>query len=62
LGRKADLCATAALRLDPQVIDPIPYYMLMLDHVHRQAAEFDFFTFTSTTCISRYFVTWPDAR
>ena len=38
-------CATAALRLDPNVIDPIPYYMLMLDRVRRQAAEFDILHF-----------------
>ena len=38
-------CATVALRLDPQVIDPIPYYMLMLDRVRRQAAEFDILHF-----------------
>ena len=49
-------CATVALRIDPNVIDPIPYYMLMLDRVRRQAGGSIFFTFTSTTCISRYFV------
>src|SRR5579863_3731618 len=38
-------CATVALRLDPNVIDPIPYYMLMLDRVRRQAAEFDILHF-----------------
>jgi len=38
-------CATVALRLDPKVIDPIPYYMLMLDRVRRQAAEFDILHF-----------------
>ena len=35
------ICGPIALRLDPHVIDPIPYYMLMLDRVRRQAAEFD---------------------
>jgi len=38
-------CATVALRLDPNVIDPIPYYMLMLDRVRRRAAEFDILHF-----------------
>jgi glycosyltransferase involved in cell wall biosynthesis len=34
-------CAAQALRLDPNVTDPIPYYMLMLDRVRRAAREFD---------------------
>jgi len=34
-------CAATALRLDPNVVDPIPYYMLLLDRVFRQAASFD---------------------
>jgi glycosyltransferase involved in cell wall biosynthesis len=34
-------CCSEALRLNPTVRDPIPYYMLMLDKVRRQAAEFD---------------------
>ncbi len=38
-------CSTIALRLDPNVIDPIPYYMLMLDRVRRLAAEFDILHF-----------------
>ena len=38
-------CAPVALRLDPHVIDTIPYYMLMLDRVRRQAAEFDILHF-----------------
>ena len=39
----ADLvpCAPKALRLDARVRDPIPYYMLMLDRVYRQADDFD---------------------
>jgi len=45
-----------ALRLDPHVVDPIPYYMLMLDRVRQQAATFDILHFTSTTCTFRYFV------
>jgi glycosyltransferase involved in cell wall biosynthesis len=38
-------CVPQALRLDPNVHDPIPYYMLMLDRVRRQAAEFDILHF-----------------
>jgi glycosyltransferase involved in cell wall biosynthesis len=34
-------CAAMALRLDPNVRDPIPYYMLMLDRVREVAEEFD---------------------
>lgn len=34
-------CCPQALRLNSAVRDPIPYYMLMLDRVRRQAAEFD---------------------
>jgi Glycosyltransferase Family 4 len=30
-------CATTALRLDPNVRDPIPYYMLTLDRVRKCA-------------------------
>ena len=33
-------CVPTALRLDPNVHDPIPYYMLMLDRVYDQADEF----------------------
>ena len=38
-------CATTALRLDPHVRDPIPYYMLMLDRVRQCASEFDILHF-----------------
>ncbi|MGE5163061.1 MAG: glycosyltransferase family 4 protein [Hyphomicrobiales bacterium] len=38
-------CATVALRLDPHVRDPIPYYMLMLDRVRELAEEFDILHF-----------------
>jgi glycosyltransferase involved in cell wall biosynthesis len=38
-------CAALALRLDPHVVDPIPYYMLMLDRVRQQAATFDILHF-----------------
>ena len=38
-------CASTALRLDGNVRDPIPYYMLMLDRVRRLAEEFDILHF-----------------
>jgi glycosyltransferase involved in cell wall biosynthesis len=38
-------CASAALRLDDNVRDPIPYYMLMLDRVRKLAEEFDILHF-----------------
>jgi glycosyltransferase involved in cell wall biosynthesis len=38
-------CATVALRLDPNVRDSIPYYMLMLDRVREHAADFDILHF-----------------
>lgn len=38
-------CATTALRLDPHVRDPIPYYMLMLDRVRESAEDFDILHF-----------------
>src|ERR1051326_2280002 len=38
-------CASTALRLDRNVRDPIPYYMLMLDKVRRRADEFDILHF-----------------
>lgn len=34
-------CAERALRLNPAVRDPIPYHVMMLDKVARQADEFD---------------------
>ena len=34
-------CCAQALRLNPSVRDPIPYYMLMLDKVRRMASQFD---------------------
>ena len=36
---------TKALRLNASVIDPIPYYMLMLDRVHQRAGDFDILHF-----------------
>lgn len=38
-------CTRTALRLDSKVRDSIPYYMLMLDRVRRQAADFDILHF-----------------
>src|SRR5437588_6163602 len=38
-------CASMALRLDRNVRDPIPYYMLMLDRVRKLADEFDILHF-----------------
>lgn len=38
-------CAPVALRLDPNIQDPIPYYMLMLDRVRRRADDFDILHF-----------------
>jgi len=38
-------CARTALRLDPNVRDPIPYYLLMLDRVHECADDFDILHF-----------------
>jgi glycosyltransferase involved in cell wall biosynthesis len=38
-------CATTALRLDPKVRDPFPYYMLMLDRVRECADDFDILHF-----------------
>jgi glycosyltransferase involved in cell wall biosynthesis len=34
-------CCAQALRLNPNVRDPIPYYMVMLDKVRRMASQFD---------------------
>ncbi len=34
-------CCRRGLRLDPEVQDPLPHYMIMLDQVRRRAAEFD---------------------
>jgi glycosyltransferase involved in cell wall biosynthesis len=38
-------CTTTALRLNPNVRDPIPYYMLMLDRVRECADDFDILHF-----------------
>ena len=38
-------CCAEALRLNPSVRDPIPYYMTMLDSVHRMSDQFDILHF-----------------
>ena len=38
-------CTSRALRLDPNVRDPIPHYTLMLDKVRERAADFDILHF-----------------
>jgi hypothetical protein len=38
-------CTRTALRLDRNVRDPIPYYMLMLDRVRQCADDFDIMHF-----------------
>jgi glycosyltransferase involved in cell wall biosynthesis len=38
-------CVPKALRLDASVIDPIPYYMLMLDRVRQRVDDFDILHF-----------------
>jgi glycosyltransferase involved in cell wall biosynthesis len=38
-------CVPIALRLDANVLDPIPYYMLMLDRVREYAEDFDILHF-----------------
>ncbi|MBV9155648.1 MAG: glycosyltransferase family 4 protein, partial [Acidobacteriaceae bacterium] len=44
-GAKLVPCASMALRLDANIRDPIPYYMLMLDRVRERAEEFDILHF-----------------
>ena len=38
-------CCAQALRLNPAVQDPIPYYMLMLDKLRKMAGQFDILHF-----------------
>jgi hypothetical protein len=38
-------CIPRAVRLDPDVVDPIPHFMVMLDKVRERAAEFDLLHF-----------------
>lgn len=49
-------CVPMALRLDKQVHDTIPYYMLMLDRVRQQAHNFDILHFHVDFFPSRCFV------
>ena len=44
-GARLVSCVPTALRLDPRVRDPIPYYMLMLDRVRGCADDFDILHF-----------------
>jgi len=62
-------CVPMALRLDKQVHDTIPYYMLMLDRVRQQAQNFDilhfhvdFFPFPLFRSIARRTVTTLHGR
>jgi glycosyltransferase involved in cell wall biosynthesis len=62
-------CVPMALRLDKQVHDTIPYYMLMLDRVRQQAHNFDilhfhvdFFPFPLFRSIARRTVTTLHGR
>lgn len=62
-------CVPVALRLDKQVHDTIPYYMLMLDRVRQQAHNFDilhfhidFFHFPLFRSIARRTVTTLHGR
>ena len=38
-------CTPTALRLTPEVIDPLPHHLLMLERVRQQAAQFDILHF-----------------
>jgi glycosyltransferase involved in cell wall biosynthesis len=38
-------CSTRALRLDPDVRDPVPHYMVMLDKVRERVEDFDILHF-----------------
>lgn len=42
---KLEPCCPEALRLNPTIENPIPYYMLMLDRVRRQSDAFDIIHF-----------------
>src|SRR3979490_2749411 len=44
-GANLVACAPMALRLDANVRDPIPYYMLMLDRVRERAEDLDLLQF-----------------
>ena len=51
-------CASMALRLDANVHDPIPYYMLMLDRVRRYAG-FRYPAFPYRVISLSAISTWP---
>src|SRR5215475_2640761 len=34
-------CCDAAMRMNPAIIDPLPYHLMMLEEVRRRALEFD---------------------
>jgi hypothetical protein len=55
-------CVPTALRLDANVSDPIPYYMLMLDRVRRLATSSTFYTSTSISFTFRCFDRSPNVR
>ncbi|WP_173933563.1 glycosyltransferase family 4 protein [Chelativorans sp. Marseille-P2723] len=38
-------CSKGALRLDPDIRDPLPYYLILLEEVRRRADEFDILHF-----------------
>ena len=56
-------CSERALRLDPRVRDPLPYYMVMLDAgAPARAPSSTSCTSTSTICISRCSAISPRSR
>jgi hypothetical protein len=55
-------CASMALRLDSNVRDATPYYMLMLDRVRKLAEEFDNFAFSHRSVSFSAFCAWQIAR
>jgi hypothetical protein len=55
-------CSEQALRLEPSVRDPLPYYMVMLDQVRRRRTSSTSCTSTSTICISRCSAILPRSR
>jgi len=62
-------CVPQALRIDANVRDPIPYYMLMLDRVRQRAGDFDmlhfhldYYPFSLFSRLSTAFVTTLHGR
>ncbi len=55
-------CSDMALRLNPAVLDPIPYHMLMLEEVRRQANGFDVLHFHIDLLHFPSFATSPERR